>query len=66
MEIKKLGHNDTYTLKTVDGCYTFFDEVIPNDNLSCVELRAHTYVSGALYQEKATEFLKLWEIEQCK
>lgn len=61
MEIVKLGHNETYTLMTAQGCYTFFDEVIPNDNLSCVELRAHTYVSGALYGDNAAEFLKAWE-----
>lgn len=64
MKITKLGHNETYTLMTAQGCYTFFDEVIPHDGN--VELRAHTYVSGALYGEKVTEFLKLWEIEQCK
>lgn len=64
MKITKLGRNDTYTVTTDTGCYTFFDEVIPNDDLSCVELRAHTYVSGTIYGNKATEFLKLWEAEK--
>ena len=67
MKITKLGHGDTYTVKTADSCYTMFDEVVNNADIGdAVELRVHTYVSGALYGEKAIEFLKLWEEEQCK
>lgn len=66
MEIKKLAHSDTHTVKTAEDCHTFFDEVVPHGDLGSVELRAHSYVSGALYGDKAVEFLKLWEIEKCK
>lgn len=64
MQITRLGHGETYTVKTADGCHTFFDEVVPHEDLGCVELRAHTYVSGALYGDKAVEFLNLWEAMQ--
>ena len=66
MKITKLVHSDTYTVKTAEDCHTFFDEVVPHGDLGSVELRVYTYVSGSLYGDKATEFLKLWEIEQCK
>ena len=74
MQITKLGHGDTYTVKTAESCHTFFDEVIDRTApekieddwfvLASVELRAHTYVSGALYGEKAVEFMKAWEAMQ--
>lgn len=64
MEIVKLGHNDMYTVKTAESCHTFFNEVIPHADMDNVELRAMGCVSGALYGDKATEFLKIWEIEK--
>ncbi len=66
MRIDKLCHNDTYTVRTAENCYTFFDEVRPDDDLYCIELRAHTRVSGVIYGDKVDDFLKLWEEMQCK
>lgn len=67
MRIKKLGHGEAYAVKMADNCHAMFDTVINHYDMGdVVELRTHGYVSGALYGDKAVEFLKLWEIEQCK